>query len=437
MARQTFWPPHEWIVIDDGATPTKCTMGQKYFYKPEFQGKSSLVNKVRFALSKDMTKDLVVTGDVLVFIEDDDWYAPHYLDLLLKRLNESEDADMVGEGNSIYYNVESRWWAPHFNMQHASLCQTAIRRELFPLLMVHCSQDDSPFIDSRIWAWGGKVQKAVYQPEEGRPSCVGIKSMPGRKGYGLGHNCNRVGHYAKRPVNEDPDMIALKRLVGDDYRVYEGFYSPSVASVRQAETKSEEPVDFHVFRTETGRARGPQWMKWLGQLKTNRPIMGMEIGTFQGESAEWMLENIFTHPDSKYYCVDPWLPEGSEDHKYAKVDCTKNEEVAKQRLARFGDRCVLAKGFSQEVLKALPFEFDFIYVDGDHRTQGVLRDAVLAFDLLKIGGLIVFDDYQWTVMPDKLDQPKTGIDAFLHCYGKHLQVVQPIGWQLAAMKISH
>ena len=45
--------------------------------------------------------------------------------------------------------------------------------------------------------------------------------------------------------------------------------------------------------------------------------------------------------------------------------------------------------------------FDFIYVDASHRAPDVLLDAVLAFQLLRIGGLIIFDDEVRSIMPPR------------------------------------
>ena len=38
---------------------------------------------------------------------------------------------------------------------------------------------------------------------------------------------------------------------------------------------------------------------------------------------------------------------------------------------------------------------------------------MLTWPLMRKGGLVIFDDYQWEMMPDPLDNPKPGIDAFL------------------------
>jgi predicted O-methyltransferase YrrM len=166
--------------------------------------------------------------------------------------------------------------------------------------------------------------------------------------------------------------------------------------------------------------------------------VGIELGTFKGESAEWMLENIFTHEKARYYCVDTF--EGSVEHKLGKIDCSQNETITRARLARFGDLASIWKGatesFLSEFLAGTPYPFaDFVYIDAAHDAKNVLRDAVMSFALLKIGGVMVFDDYRWTVMPDELDRPAMAIDAFIMCYSRQLEVLDT-GWQVAVKKIS-
>ena len=61
--------------------------------------------------------------------------------------------------------------------------------------------------------------------------------------------------------------------------------------------------------------------------------------------------------------------------------------------------------------------FDFVYVDGGHSSDVVLTDAVLAFRLLKHGGVIAFDDYGGGSA-----ETKAGIDAFLKTHASQLRV---------------
>lgn len=67
--------------------------------------------------------------------------------------------------------------------------------------------------------------------------------------------------------------------------------------------------------------------------------------------------------------------------------------------------------------------FDFIYVDGSHQSTDVIADAVLAFELVRSGGVIGFDDYSWRegVASDVIRCPKLAIDAFVTIF--HYRVV--------------
>lgn len=186
-----------------------------------------------------------------------------------------------------------------------------------------------------------------------------------------------------------------------------------------------------IAKSECGRVHGPNWMKWLGHL-AGTPAVGMEIGTFEGDSAEFMLDNVFTHPKSAYHCVDPFT--GAADHHFHGVDCSKLEQTSREKLARFKN-AYIHKGFSEEVVRRFSDRLSMIYVDGRHDAMAVMRDAVLAFDLLLVGGIMVFDDLGWTAMEGELEQPKLAIDCFVRVYGKHLKVIHR-GYQLAVQKTS-
>ena len=60
-------------------------------------------------------------------------------------------------------------------------------------------------------------------------------------------------------------------------------------------------------------------------------------------------------------------------------------------------------------------------------------DAILAWPLMARGGLVIFDDYLWTDMPDPLDLPKPGIDAFLSAIDGQYRIVLN-DYQIAIVK---
>jgi len=142
-----------------------------------------------------------------------------------------------------------------------------------------------------------------------------------------------------------------------------------------------------------------KYFKTIESEFKGRPVKYMEIGVFLGDTAEWMIENVLTHPDSIYIGIDPWewfkpfhkrfpTPESWQKKMLDRID-----ELRK----RYKGKALFIKGFSHEVLRDNPYpfnSFDLIYIDGHHTIQSVLRDYVYSWPLLKINGVMIFDDYK-------------------------------------------
>ena len=167
----------------------------------------------------------------------------------------------------------------------------------------------------------------------------------------------------------------------------------------------------------------------------------LEVGSFEGNSACWMIENTGVE---SIICIDTW--QGGEEHKsldMASVEARfdHNISVAGDKVAR-EVKLVKNKGYSLQRLAELIAQggsghFDCIYIDGSHRPADVLADAVLGFELLRPGGCIIFDDYCWSDIQarDGINSaPKVGIDAFTTCFFNKLGFVGlPLG-QLMCLK---
>jgi len=146
-------------------------------------------------------------------MEDDDWYSPHHVADIVRRL---ETHDAVGCSIQRYYNVAVRKWAMMQN-KGSSLCQTGFRYDLLPLFVecvATCWRGDRKGIDAEFW-------RRLHWQSNGRVQCfddrldvVGIKGMPGRKGIGVGHDPTWGGW------TDDPDMTKLVEWIGEDAEVY-------------------------------------------------------------------------------------------------------------------------------------------------------------------------------------------------------------------------
>ena len=124
---------------------------------------------------------------MIAFIEDDDWYAPDWLEAVTGWL---ADADIAGEIPARYYNVKSRHYHEHANGTHASLCQTAMRSSLLWSALDAIRNESGPFIDRVLWE---QVAANVIRRLERSRRVIGFKGMRGRTGLGLGHADHHFG----------------------------------------------------------------------------------------------------------------------------------------------------------------------------------------------------------------------------------------------------
>jgi predicted O-methyltransferase YrrM len=155
-----------------------------------------------------------------------------------------------------------------------------------------------------------------------------------------------------------------------------------------------------------------------------KPIRVLEIGSFEGRSAVYIIDKIKEREGASLTCIDPW-----ED--YWELESIKLSEAEKRfdyntTLALEGTNVTLnkMKGTSLKTLAKFIADgvpkFDLIYIDGSHMAADVLTDAVLAFSLLRINGALIFDDYAVAidetetndVLQKPLNHPQIGINAF-------------------------
>lgn len=139
---------------------------------------------------------------------------------------------------------------------------------------------------------------------------------------------------------------------------------------------------------------------WTRKLKPlqDTPINWCEIGCFQGQSADWALNNVLLHPHSHMWVIDPWI----STRKLSPADMEKNYQLALSNLEPHikAGRVTIYRETSQERLPKMPDNlFDVLYVDGDHTYDGVKFDCEVGWKKLRPGGILLVDDYRpWRKM---------------------------------------
>jgi predicted O-methyltransferase YrrM len=177
------------------------------------------------------------------------------------------------------------------------------------------------------------------------------------------------------------------------------------------------------FTTDWHSHNIPHWRRILDRYKGQPNVRALEIGSYEGRSTVWLLENILTHPTARIDCIDTF--EGSVEHVRMGLDLKDLHVQFLMNINPHREKVSVFTGSSQGILRDRWLElgpYDFIYIDGSHAAADVLEDAVLSFRLLKVGGLMIFDDYAWKDGgPSEYDNPMRGVDAFVHAYGDQLK----------------
>ncbi len=175
------------------------------------------------------------------------------------------------------------------------------------------------------------------------------------------------------------------------------------------------------------------WNNWIPQLKPRRIL---EIGSFEGQSTCYLIENATKWHDVELHCVDTW--QGGIEHQKAGLQMSdvekrfqKNTKIA-QRKALKEVTLQCHKSYSHEALAKYLASgqygyFDLVYIDGSHQAPDVLTDATMAFPLLRVGGLLVFDDYSWHMEKsghqDLINMPKLAIDSFTSIFQRKIRML--------------
>ena len=176
-----------------------------------------------------------------------------------------------------------------------------------------------------------------------------------------------------------------------------------------------------------------EYPNWFGYVQANfeeflTPLAGkddlllLQLGVFTGDASVWIAENILTGKSGWLIDVDTW--QGSDELDHKSMDFDDVYEVYKTKTKMY--KTIKAfKSTTTWHLSSVRREpcYDFIYIDADHTTVGVLLDAELSWPHLKSGGIMAFDDYTWGEGLPPHKRPKLGVDLFLERHAGKYEVL--------------
>ena len=252
-----------------------------------------------------------------------------------------------------------------------------------------------------------QYQKALQIGQELSPAdLLGIYFNAGMAWF-LQNQPEKAQHFFQKALQIQPNLAQVEQML---FRVN-----------YQLETKQKG----YKFSQDWFSRNLAIWQEYLMCFRNQPDLNILEIGSWEGRSTCWLLNNILTHPSSQITCIDTF--EGGGGTELEASDTKESIE------ARFDFNIALTESIakvtkivnkSRAALREIPFDsFDIIYIDGSHLACDVLEDTLLSWGLLKIGGLMIFDDYDHVFRELPNQNTKIGIDAFMTSFCNKIQLV--------------
>jgi predicted O-methyltransferase YrrM len=192
----------------------------------------------------------------------------------------------------------------------------------------------------------------------------------------------------------------------------------------------------------------PNWEETFAYLKKEGSVFKdvLEVGCFEGRATVWLCENVLQE-GANYDIVDTFGGTLEEAGMGSASELLSKDKDAifstfKHNTSFHSDRINfnIYRDYSQQALPRLvdqKKQYDFIYIDASHKADDTFVDAYYANKLLKPGGLIIFDDFQWKDpnKPHPVDSPELGVRMFFTMYEDRDYKVLFHGYQVGALKL--
>jgi predicted O-methyltransferase YrrM len=173
------------------------------------------------------------------------------------------------------------------------------------------------------------------------------------------------------------------------------------------DSQPQQGADGKLHKIDDTTRISPAQGKLLAAMhRAMKPALSIEIGFAYGFSTLHILDSMHEHGYGAHIAIDPF-----------EMADWKGIGLANVRALDFSSRFAHVPTFSSSALCQMRDEgvrSSYVYIDGDHRFDGIMVDFHCAHQILEPGGVILFDD-MW--MPS-MQKVAAFISANFSCYAR-------------------
>lgn len=145
--------------------------------------------------------------ELILFIEDDDWYSSSYVEVFYRAWEQANRPDIFGIDETYYYHMGLRKFRYEKHPNRASAFCTGVSPEI--TRKMSWPNDNYSFVDLEMWK---QLQGQTFSVHP--PICIGMKGHnEGSKFGGVGHNDSWNGYN-----QNDFDLKWISSMIKDKYK---------------------------------------------------------------------------------------------------------------------------------------------------------------------------------------------------------------------------
>lgn len=215
--------PDFWMIVDDGEYPVDKTILDKIIIPYHYKHYRMIYNPSTAYNSAVCLQECGI-ADNYIFIDDDDYYPPTYIEHIISLLDKEQDNTMVGSGRWTDYRLSTGYYRVKLKTPqddcmtqwHSSAIKGEELKKAMIQVLMNCPYDRYNDVPCFKALFRSGIFPCHYY-DFGKYECISLKD------YGVGTGGAILAHYSNDGLICDDDFSFFKSHLGNDWKRYEKY----------------------------------------------------------------------------------------------------------------------------------------------------------------------------------------------------------------------